>query len=91
VGDERRPSSLRNLGPVMDDWLEQIGVRSADDLRPIGSIEAWERLRFVSGKRVSLIALYALDGALTDTDWRRLAPERKADLRQAARAYEAAR
>ncbi len=82
--DGRRPSSLRNLGPVADAWLREIGVETVDQLRALGSIAAWARLRFVLGPRVNLNALYALDGALTDHDWRKLPPGRKAELQRVA-------
>lgn len=83
AADLRPPSALPNLGPYSDEQLREIGVATAGDLRALGSIEAWRRLRFRFGaRRVNLLFLYALDGALTGHDWRRLPAGRKEELRR---------
>lgn len=78
----RSIGQMRNLGPAMARWLAEIDVRTEADLRAIGAVAAWNRLAFVMGRRVSLNALYAMDAALIDTDWRHLSPERKAALQR---------
>nr|WP_045776569.1 TfoX/Sxy family protein [Elstera litoralis] len=78
------PSSLRNLGPKTDRMLREVGVETADELRALGAEEAWHRLRFRFGKQVTLIALYALEGALTDRDWRHLPEARRVELKALA-------
>lgn len=83
--DLRRPSALRNLGSVSDEMLAEIGVETADDLTALGAEEAWRPLKFRFGRHVTLVFLYALEGALTDRDWRKLEPERKERLRRVAR------
>ncbi len=60
--------------------LREIGVENEDDLREMGAVAAYRRLRFVFGREVSVIALHAMEAALRDCDWRRLPPEVKADL-----------
>ena len=77
---DRRISEMRNLGPVMERRLREIGVESERDLCELGSIAAWHRLRFVFGQEISLTALHAIEAALLDCDWRHLAPEVKARL-----------
>ena len=76
----RAISELRNLGPVMERRLREIEVENEDDLRAMGAVEAYRRLRFVFGPEVSVIALHAMEAALRDCDWRRLPPEVKAGL-----------
>lgn len=76
-------ASMRNLGPRMQSWLAEIDVHAEDDLRKLGSIEAWHRLRFVFGNKVSIIALYAMEAALIGCDWRHLPHDVKATLQQA--------
>jgi DNA transformation protein len=71
---------MRNLGPVMERRLREIGIETEDDLRALGSIATWRRLRFVFGRDVSVIALHAMEAALLDCDWRHLPPEVKARL-----------
>jgi TfoX/Sxy family transcriptional regulator of competence genes len=76
-------AELRNLGPVIQTKLAHVGVRSEDDLRTLGAVAAFLRLRS-TGERVSLIALYAMDAALQDRHWLDLDPERKRELKAAA-------
>lgn len=81
----RKISQMRNLGPVMERRLAEIGVENEDDLRAMGAVEAYRRLRFVFGREVSIIALHAMEAALLDCDWRCLLPEVKARLEREAR------
>jgi DNA transformation protein and related proteins len=67
-----RISEMRNLGLQMERWLAEADIANANDLRTIGSVEAWTRLRFIFGPRVSIIALHAMEGAILDCDWRKL-------------------
>jgi DNA transformation protein and related proteins len=80
-GMTRRIEDIRNLGPAMARWLREIDVETEDDLREIGAAAAWHRLRFVSGGRVSVIALYAMEAAILGCDWRALPATRKAELK----------
>jgi DNA transformation protein len=79
-------SELRNLGPVMERWLHEVGIETIDDLRALGAVESWRRIKFAFGRHVTVIALLALEGALVDCDWRALPEGRAADLRRAAAA-----
>ncbi len=81
----RAISRMRNLGPVMERRLREIGISHEDDLRALGATAAYRRLRFAFGREVSVIALYAMEAALLDCDWRRLPPEVKARLDQGER------
>ena len=75
---------MRNLGPQTQRWLAEIDIHTDADLRRIGSVAAWHRLRFAFGKRVTLNALYAMEAALLGCDWRALPAEVKDRLRQEA-------
>ncbi|WP_448954730.1 TfoX/Sxy family DNA transformation protein [Labrys neptuniae] len=43
---------------------------SEEELRRLGAVAAYRRLKFRFDHRVSLNALYAMQGALVDRDWR---------------------
>ena len=73
--------SLPNLGPWISKRLAEVGVHDADDLRALGAVEAYARLRFHFGREVSLNALWAIDAALSGKDWRLLPDERKTELK----------
>ena len=82
----RTISQMRNLGPVMERRLREIGIEDEDDLRAMGALEAYRRLRFVFGREISVIALHAMEAAPLGCDWRRLPPEVKDRLDREARA-----
>jgi DNA transformation protein and related proteins len=63
---------LRGLGPASIRMFQQAGIDSARELRAMGSVAAYMRVRGVV-PNVSLNLLYAIEGALTDRDWREVA------------------
>lgn len=73
-------AELPNLGPVMAERLLEIGIADEADLRRAGPIDAWRRLRFRFGRAVTRNALYAMEAALLDIDWRQIPPETKRHL-----------
>jgi DNA transformation protein len=68
----RRIGLMRNLGPVTERRLAEIGIVSEEDLRATGSVEAYVRMRFVSPRGLSLNALHAMEAAILGCDWRDL-------------------
>jgi len=73
--------SLRNLGPYIARRLAEIEVRDAHELRIMGAVEAYARLKFRFGSEISLNALWAMDAALTNVDCRHLPNDGKRELR----------
>jgi DNA transformation protein len=71
---------LRNIGPRSAALLRAAGIDSVENLREIGAVAAYRRLKFVEPRRVSLNMLWALQGALTDRDWRDIPPAEKSCL-----------
>ena len=41
---------IRNVGPKSAAWLRQIGIRTEADLRRVGSIEAYRRVKLAGFK-----------------------------------------
>ncbi|MBS3649205.1 TfoX/Sxy family protein [Pseudaminobacter sp. 19-2017] len=74
-------ASLPNLGPRTAWFLDEIGVATEADLRRLGAVDAYRRLKFQFGRQISLNALYALAGAIENRDWRSFNEEEKAQLR----------
>lgn len=77
-------AALRNLGPATARRLAELGIGDAAELRRVGPVAAYRRLKFAYPRETSLVALYALQGALTDTHWNALPDEVKRELRRAA-------
>ena len=61
-------SSLRNLGPAMDKYCAEAGITSAAQLRKLGYLEVYLRLKAFYPRHMNRMALYALYGALADQD-----------------------
>ena len=70
---------LRNIGPKSMAWLRQTGVRSLDDLKAVGSLAAYVRVKR-AGFKPSLNLLYALEGAILDCHWQEIPDERRSVL-----------
>lgn len=77
-----RIENLPNLGPYMSRSLAEIDVHSVEDLRALGAVEAYARLKFRFGREMSLNALWAMDAALKGIHWRDIDARRKAELRE---------
>ncbi|UVC07603.1 TfoX/Sxy family DNA transformation protein [Rhizobium sp. TH2] len=75
---------MRNLGPKSEAWLAEIDIHTLDDLRAIGAVEAYARLRFRFGDIITRNMLHAMAAALADIDWRQLSVQRKAELEEQA-------
>ena len=78
-------AEMRNLGPATARMLAEVDIVSEEALRQLGAVAAYHRLKFRFGRHVTLVALYAMEAALRDCDWRSLEPAVKDALRQAAR------
>jgi hypothetical protein len=73
--------NCRNLGPREAERLAVIDVRTLDDLDRLGAAGAYRRLAALEDTGPpSRTLLWAMEGALTDTDWRRVPPARRAEL-----------
>jgi DNA transformation protein and related proteins len=74
---------LRNLGPASERMLAAAGITEEAQLRALGAAAAFARAADAN-PHVSLNLLWALEGALTDRDWRDVPPERREALRREA-------
>jgi DNA transformation protein len=83
--------TLKNIGPASVRQLREVGIEDAAALRRLGAIAAYRRLKHAFPRAVSLVMLYALEGALIGCHWNRLPPGVKEKLRAAAQAKPPAR
>ena len=72
---------MRNLGAASALMLAEIDVHNEDDLREMGAVVAFTRVKFQMPERASILLLYAMEAALRDCDWRSLDNESKAQLK----------
>ncbi|WP_114948218.1 TfoX/Sxy family protein [Microvirga calopogonii] len=77
--------TLPGIGPVTQSRLADAGILTVGELRSMGSVEAYRRLKFMLPRQVSLNALYALEAALRGCHWLDLPQDVKTALQQQAR------
>ena len=65
-------ADLKSLGPKSQQMLEAAGIRTVDELREIGSVGAFVRVR-KAWPKASLNLLWALESAVTGTPWQDVA------------------
>ncbi len=71
---------MRNIGREMAGKLESVGICSAEELQEIGAKQAFFKLKEVY-PNVCLVHLYALEGAVQDTEYNRLSEDTKKELK----------
>ena len=74
-------TTIRNIGPAMEQALHSAGVSSAEALIEMGSETAYRKL-VESGHRPHFIAFYALVMGLQGRPWNDCAGAEKANLRK---------
>ncbi|HKF38116.1 MAG TPA: TfoX/Sxy family DNA transformation protein [Ktedonobacteraceae bacterium] len=67
-----RLSHLVNIGEKTEHLLQEVGVSTQQELRAIGPVEAWRRLKRLHPEQATLTSLYRLQGALLGAPWNRL-------------------
>jgi DNA transformation protein len=73
-------TSLRNIGKELEKKLKAVDITTAEELKKIGSEEAYVRLKLRNPK-ACLVYLYALEGAISDTDYNQLSDDTKKRLK----------
>lgn len=74
--------SLKNIGPAVASWLDAVGIHTREDLERVGAVGAYLKIRELHHVAANKMALYALYGAIHDTNCLKLAPEIKDMLNQ---------
>lgn len=74
-------TSMRNIGREMAAKLKAVGIDSAEKLTEAGAKQAFFQLKTIY-PQVCLVHLYALEGAISDTDFNCLPAEKKLELKE---------
>jgi len=72
-------SNLRNLGESSSKMLLSAGINSEAQLRAMGSVAAYVAVKN-AGASPSLNLLWAIEGALTDRDWKEVSKTDRTSL-----------
>ena len=78
---------LKNIGPASVRQLREIGIEDESALRKLGAIAVYRRLKHAFPREVSVVMLYALEGALRGCHWNQLPPGVKQKLQAAAKRH----
>lgn len=74
-------SSIRNLGPAMEQAFARVGIDSADALRDLGTDAAYAKL-LANGQRPHFIGYYVIEMGLQGRPWNDCKGDEKAALRK---------
>lgn len=74
-------ADLPNVGKVLGEYLTEIGIESPEELRQLGSKEAFIRIRLQKDPTACLHMLYGLQGAIEGIPDRYLSIETKQALK----------
>lgn len=80
-------ADLRGLGPKSQEMLARAGITTVDELRRLGSVAAYSKVKRPSGN-VSLNLLWAIESALTGVPWREVARRHRTSLLLALEEHE---
>jgi len=78
----KRISDLINLGKKSEWYLSAVGINTISKLKKRGSIQTYCDLKTAFPKEVTLVFLWALEGALSNTHWNAIPKEVKAKLQE---------
>lgn len=73
-------SKLPNIGSVLECQLEQVGIYSPEELRQMGSREAWLRIK-AQDPSACYNRLCGLEGAVRGIRWHHLPDDVKQELK----------
>ena len=75
-------ASLKNIGEKTATRLKGVGIHTAEELHELGAVKAWVKLQHTE-YRLTLVGLYALQGAILGIHWNSVPEDMKAELREA--------
>lgn len=72
---------LPNIGTVLEEQLNEVGIATAEQLKKVGSRQAWLNIKAIDNT-ACLNRLCALEGAIQGIRWHNLADVVKKDLKE---------
>lgn len=74
-------AKLPNIGKVVEDQLNQVGIHTFEDLKELGAEQAWLKIQEIDDS-ACIHRLLALEGALQGVKKTMLPEDRKAELKE---------
>jgi DNA transformation protein len=72
---------VHNIGKVLELKLEAVGIETLDELKKVGTEEAFLRL-LANNKNTSRSVIFSIEGAITGVRWHNLNGPRKDELKK---------
>ena len=73
-------TDMANIGAKLEAQLAEVGIRTPEELKAVGSREAWLRIKAMDPS-ACLMRLSALEGAIRGIRWHNLDENVKAELK----------
>jgi len=73
-------AELINIGKVVEEQLNEVGISTVEELRAAGSKQAWLKIRGIDSS-ACINRLCALEGAIQGIRWHDLDVEKKGELK----------
>ncbi|MBZ9687384.1 TfoX/Sxy family protein [Clostridium estertheticum] len=74
-------SMLPNIGKIVEQQLNEVGVETVKQLIELGSKQAWLRIKGIDDS-ACINRLYGLEGAIQGIRWHNLSEEVKSELKE---------
>ena len=74
-----RIANLKNLGPKMEQWLQEIGIKDAAEFLTQDPFKIYQQLQ-QSHPQIGLNALYAMIGAHENCHWLEIKQQQKTSI-----------
>lgn len=80
-------SDLPNIGKVVEEQLNQVGITTSEQLKAVGSQQAWLKIKAIDDS-ACIHRLYALEGAIQGIKKSDLSADKKAELKEFYRIFQ---
>ena len=79
-------TELQNIGPAVEQQLNEVGISTAEELRMVGAEAAWLRILSIDPS-ACIHRLLAMEGAVQGVKKAELPEQRRAELREFYQAH----
>lgn len=74
-------SKLPNIGKVVEEQLNQVGITTFEELKALGSQQAWLKIKAIDDS-ACIHRLYGIEGAIQGIKKTQLSDEKKKELKE---------
>jgi len=74
-------SKLPNIGKIVEEQLNEVGIKTVEQFLKIGSKQAWLKIKGIDDS-ACINRLYGLEGAIQGIRWHNLSEEIKGELKE---------